>query len=48
MSNLNENEITTLKPNINKRKRKNVKKGILGYPKKNRILYFFNNNVSLN
>jgi len=47
MSNLNQKEIE-LKPNSNKLKRKNIKTGILGYPKKNRILYFFNNNVSLN
>ena len=53
MSNLNENDNEIiLKPNINKkRKRQNIKRGILGYPKKNRILYFFNNsenNVSFN
>ena len=53
MSNLNENDNDIiLKPNINKkRKRQNIKRGILGYPKKNRILYFFNNsenNVSFN
>jgi hypothetical protein len=50
MSKLNDNEIK-LKSNDQKRKRKNIKRGILGYPKKNRVLYFFNNrnnNVSVN